>query len=64
MSDTTHVISQNRDRRRQTMKAFAISRYGKANSVEAVELPEPDLRDDDVLVQIHARQRQSLGSQD
>lgn len=36
------------------MKAFAISRYGKANSVEAVELPEPDLRDNDVLVQIHA----------
>jgi 2-desacetyl-2-hydroxyethyl bacteriochlorophyllide A dehydrogenase len=54
MSDTTHVISQNRDRRRQTMKAFVISRYGKANSVEAVQLPEPELGDGDVLVQIHA----------
>ena len=36
------------------MKAFVIRRYGKANSVEAVELPEPELRDGDVLVQIHA----------
>jgi alcohol dehydrogenase len=36
------------------MKAFVVSRYGKANSVEAVELPEPELRDGDVLVQIHA----------
>jgi 2-desacetyl-2-hydroxyethyl bacteriochlorophyllide A dehydrogenase len=54
MSDTTHAISQKRARRRQTMKAFVVSRYGKANSVEAVELPEPDLGDRDVLVQIHA----------
>jgi 2-desacetyl-2-hydroxyethyl bacteriochlorophyllide A dehydrogenase len=54
MSDTTHAISHKRAQRRQTMKAFAISRYGKANSVEAVELPEPELGDGDVLVQIHA----------
>ena len=54
MSDTTHAISQKHGRRRQTMKAFVISRYGKANSVEAVELPEPELGDRDVLVQIHA----------
>ena len=54
MSDTTHAISQKPVRRRQTMKAFVVSRYGKANSVEAVELPEPELGDGDVLVQIHA----------
>ena len=54
MSDTTHTISQKRARRRQTMKAFVVSRYGKANSVEAVELPEPELGDRDVLIQIHA----------
>lgn len=36
------------------MKAFVVSRYGKQNSVHAVEVPEPELRDDDVLVQIHA----------
>jgi len=54
MSDTTDAISQKRGRRRQTMKAFVLSRYGKANSVEAVELPEPELGDRDVLVQIYA----------
>ena len=36
------------------MKGFVVNRFGKENSVQAVELPEPELRDDDVLVQIHA----------
>ncbi|MEV0669237.1 NADP-dependent oxidoreductase [Mycobacterium sp. NPDC050441] len=36
------------------MKAFALTRYGKKDNVEAVERAVPDLRDDDVLVQIHA----------
>lgn len=36
------------------MKAFALTRYGKTNSVAAVEHAQPNLRDDDVLVQIHA----------
>ncbi len=36
------------------MKGFVVSRYGKENSVEAVELPEPELGDGDVLVEIHA----------
>ena len=36
------------------MKAFVVSRYGKDNGVQAVEVPEPELRDGDVLVQIHA----------
>jgi NADPH:quinone reductase-like Zn-dependent oxidoreductase len=36
------------------MKAFVVSRYGKKDGIDAVELPEPELRDDDVLVQIHA----------
>lgn len=36
------------------MKAFALTRYGKQNSVCAVERDVPELRDDDVLVQIHA----------
>jgi NADPH:quinone reductase-like Zn-dependent oxidoreductase len=36
------------------MKAFALTRYGKTDSVAAVEQPEPELRDDDVLVRIHA----------
>ncbi|HEY2500355.1 MAG TPA: NADP-dependent oxidoreductase [Mycobacterium sp.] len=36
------------------MKAFALTRYGKTNSVAAVERAQPDAGDDDVLVQIHA----------
>ena len=36
------------------MRAFVVSRYGKANNVEAVELPEPEMKDGDVLVQIYA----------
>jgi len=36
------------------MKAFALTRYGKTDTVAAVERPEPDVREDDVLVRIHA----------
>jgi 2-desacetyl-2-hydroxyethyl bacteriochlorophyllide A dehydrogenase len=36
------------------MRAFVVSRYGKDDSVAALELPVPELRDDDVLVQVHA----------
>lgn len=36
------------------MKAFFINRYGKSDVLTLGELPEPALRDDDVLVQIHA----------
>lgn len=36
------------------MKAFIVDRYGSSDSVRAGEMPAPELRDDDVLVQIHA----------
>jgi NADPH:quinone reductase-like Zn-dependent oxidoreductase len=36
------------------MKAFALDRYGSADHVRVVVMPEPELREDDVLVQIHA----------
>lgn len=36
------------------MKAFIIDRYGKKEAVRMADMPEPELRDDDVLVQIHA----------
>lgn len=36
------------------MKAFIIDRYGKPEVLYAGEVPEPALRDDDVLVRIHA----------
>jgi alcohol dehydrogenase len=36
------------------MKAFILDRYGSADRLRAGEMPDPELRDDDVLVQIHA----------
>ena len=36
------------------MKAFVIDRYSKKETGRIGEVPEPELRDDDVLIQIHA----------
>jgi alcohol dehydrogenase len=36
------------------MKAFILDSYGSADRVRAGDMPDPELRDDDVLVQIHA----------
>lgn len=36
------------------MKAFVIDRYSKKETGRIAEAPEPELRDDDVLIQIHA----------
>ena len=36
------------------MKAFIIDRYASKDGVRAGEMPDPELREDDVLVQIHA----------
>ena len=36
------------------MKAFIVDRYGKKNGARIGEMPDPELRQDDVLVQIHA----------
>jgi len=36
------------------MKAFIVERYGDARAVRAGEMPDPDVGEDDVLVQIHA----------
>jgi NADPH:quinone reductase-like Zn-dependent oxidoreductase len=36
------------------MKAFILDRYGSADRVRAGEVPDPELREDDVLVRIHA----------
>ena len=35
------------------MKAFIVDRYGKGSG-RLGEMPEPELREDDVLVQVHA----------
>src|SRR5213080_32373 len=36
------------------MKAFILDRYGSTDHVRAGEMPDPELREDDVLVRIHA----------
>src|SRR5213079_2058544 len=36
------------------MKAFVVERYGKNDGTRFVEMPEPELRDADVLVRVHA----------
>jgi len=36
------------------MKAFIVDRYGSKDGLRAGEMPDPELREDDVLVQIHA----------
>src|ERR1700739_2140412 len=49
MNNNPPAVTQDR-----LMKAFVVSRYGKQINVHAVELPEPDLRDGDPVVRIHA----------
>jgi NADPH:quinone reductase-like Zn-dependent oxidoreductase len=36
------------------MKAFVLERYGKKSALQSAELPVPALRDDEVLVEVHA----------
>jgi len=36
------------------MRAFIVDRYGSAERMRCGEVPEPAMRDDDVLIQIHA----------
>ena len=36
------------------MKAFILDRYGSADRLRAGDMPDPEPREDDVLVQVHA----------
>jgi NADPH:quinone reductase-like Zn-dependent oxidoreductase len=36
------------------MKAFVLERYGKQRALQCVKMPVPELREDEVLVQVHA----------
>jgi len=36
------------------VKAFIVDRYGKKGSRRMGEMPDPQLQEDDVLVQVHA----------
>jgi NADPH:quinone reductase-like Zn-dependent oxidoreductase len=44
------------------MKAFIVDRYGAADRLRLGDVPEPTLREDDVLVQIHAAGVNALDS--
>ena len=44
------------------MKAFIVDRYGKNGGVRFGEMPEPELRDADVLVRVHAAGVNALDS--
>lgn len=36
------------------MKAFVVDRYGKTERLRAADVPEPDVHEDEVLIQVHA----------
>ena len=36
------------------MKAFVLDRYGKKTSLRLADMPRPEVRDDEILVQVHA----------
>jgi NADPH:quinone reductase-like Zn-dependent oxidoreductase len=36
------------------MKAFIVDRYGSSDNVRAAEMPDPEGRENDILVQVHA----------
>ncbi|NPT44650.1 zinc-binding dehydrogenase [Paraburkholderia sp. 1N] len=44
------------------MKAFVVDRYGRKNGVRAGEMPVPEIREDDVLIEIHAASVNPLDS--
>src|SRR5256885_10643707 len=44
------------------MKAFVLDRYKRTSAVRLGEMPEPEVRDDDVLVQAHAASLNQLDS--
>src|SRR5436309_2764726 len=44
------------------MKAFVVDRYKSKSAVRLGQMPEPELRDDDVLVQVHAASLNQLDS--
>jgi len=44
------------------MKAFIVDRYGKREPLRAGDVPEPELRADEVLIQVHAAAVNQLDS--
>src|SRR6267378_7374873 len=48
--------------RRKVMKAFVVDRYKSKSAVRLGEMPEPEVGDDDVLLQVHAASLNQLDS--
>ena len=46
----------------KAMKAFVVDRYKSKDAGRLGEMPEPEVRDDDVLVQVHAASLNQLDS--
>src|SRR5213594_315919 len=46
--------SSNSGHQESNMKAFIVDRYGSADRVRASEVPDPEMREDDALIEIHA----------
>jgi alcohol dehydrogenase len=44
------------------MKAFVVDQYGRKNGIRAADMPPPEAREDDVLIQIHAASVNPLDS--
>ena len=44
------------------MKAFVLERYGKKRDLRSAEMPTPELRDDEVLVEVYAAGLNQLDS--
>jgi NADPH:quinone reductase-like Zn-dependent oxidoreductase len=44
------------------VKAFVLDRYGKGRALRSAEMPTPELRDDEVLVEVHAASVNQLDS--
>ena len=48
------IIMPNDKKYEGNMEAFVLDRYGKKRALRSAEIPTPELRDDEVLVQVHA----------
>lgn len=44
------------------MKAYSITKYGKKDKLQLVELPEPNVRENELLIQVHAASINQLDS--
>lgn len=44
------------------MKAYSISKYSKTDKLDLIELPEPNIKDNEVLIEVHAASVNQLDS--